>query len=138
MLHSDNVAYLEDVVRQYLRDPASVDPGWREWLEGPGHEFLDAVAPAEGPRQKPRSVFAPKNGQGAYAAGPEVDVLRSQARISQLVNAFRVRGHLQASLDPLGFAPKIHHRELDPAFWGSGRRTGIGCSRRRRSSARRR
>ena len=120
MLHSDNVAYLEDVVRQYLRDPASVDPGWREWLEGPGHEFLDAVAPAEGPRQKPRSVFAPKNGQGAYAAGPEVDVLRSQARISQLVNAFRVRGHLQASLDPLGFAPKIHHRELDPAFWGLG------------------
>lgn len=120
MLHSENVAYLEDIVRRYLSDPSSVEPSWRTWLEGPGCEFVDAVAPPDGPQQAPASIFAPKNGQRATMPDPAVDVLKSQARISQLINAFRVRGHLMASLDPLGFAAPIAHPELDPAYWGLG------------------
>ena len=79
MLYSENVGYLEDVVRAYLKDPNSVDASWRTWLEGAGREFLDAVAPAAGPAQKPASLYAPKNGHapgvvsspdvGAFAAG---------------------------------------------------------------------
>jgi 2-oxoglutarate dehydrogenase E1 component len=124
MLYSDNVAYLEDLVRNYLRDPASVDPSWRAWFEGPGREMVDAIAPAEGPSQKPGSLYAPKNGHAApkngqaTGASPDVDVLKAQARISQLINAFRVRGHLRAKLDPLGFLAPVMHPELDPAHWG--------------------
>ncbi len=120
MLHSQNVAYLEDVVRRYLSDPTSVEPSWRAWLEGPGREFVDAVATPDGPTQAPASIFAPKNGQRAPTSGPSADVLKAQARISQLINAYRVRGHLLSSLDPLGFAPRIQHPELDPASWGLG------------------
>jgi 2-oxoglutarate dehydrogenase E1 component len=40
-----------------------------------------------------------------------------QAAIMQLINAFRVRGHLIADLDPLGTEPS-YHPELDPETYG--------------------
>ena len=38
-------------------------------------------------------------------------------RSLQLINAYRVRGHLIADLDPLGSEP-VYHPELDPATYG--------------------
>src|SRR5712691_10931271 len=40
-----------------------------------------------------------------------------EARVLQMINAYRVRGHLLADLDPLEYMVK-HHPELDPAFYG--------------------
>jgi 2-oxoglutarate dehydrogenase E1 component len=40
-----------------------------------------------------------------------------QAGVLQMINAYRVRGHLLADLDPLEYTVK-HHPELDPAFYG--------------------
>jgi len=40
-----------------------------------------------------------------------------EAKVLQMINAFRVRGHLLADLDPLEYT--VHrHPELDPAFYG--------------------
>ncbi len=44
-------------------------------------------------------------------------LLEKQARVLQLINKYRVRGHLQAHLDPLSDAPRPHV-ELDPAGFG--------------------
>src|SRR5919201_2841349 len=41
-----------------------------------------------------------------------------QARVLQLINNYRVRGHLIADLDPLATAPPPTHPELDPANRG--------------------
>ena len=48
------------------------------------------------------------------AAGPEpsIDVIKGAA-VTQLINAFRVRGHLMADLDPLGAEP-AYNAEIDP------------------------
>jgi multifunctional 2-oxoglutarate metabolism enzyme len=43
--------------------------------------------------------------------------LARQAAVLQLINAYRVRGHLIADLDPLGSQPQ-YHAELDPASYG--------------------
>jgi 2-oxoglutarate decarboxylase len=43
--------------------------------------------------------------------------IEKQARIMQLINAYRVRGHLIAHLDPLVNQP-YNHPELDPANYG--------------------
>jgi multifunctional 2-oxoglutarate metabolism enzyme len=43
--------------------------------------------------------------------------IAKQAAIMQLINAFRVRGHLIADLDPLGGEPS-YHPELDPETYG--------------------
>src|SRR5439155_23481709 len=45
------------------------------------------------------------------------DELEKQAGVLQLINLYRVRGHLIANLDPLGQHP-LYHPELDPATHG--------------------
>ena len=45
------------------------------------------------------------------------DARAREARVLQMINAYRVRGHLLADLDPLEY--EVHrHPELDPAFYG--------------------
>jgi 2-oxoglutarate dehydrogenase E1 component len=58
-----------------------------------------------------RKVLAP----GASAARTEE--IAKEAGIMQLINAYRVRGHLIADLDPLGTEPS-YHAELDPETYG--------------------
>ncbi len=43
--------------------------------------------------------------------------IAKQAAVLQLINAYRVRGHLIADLDPLGAEPS-YHPELDPSNYG--------------------
>ncbi len=50
-----------------------------------------------------------------HDAEDEVD---KQARVLQLINIYRVRGHLIADLDPLGRKGARTHDELDPAYYG--------------------
>jgi len=45
------------------------------------------------------------------------DEIEKQARVLQLINMFRVRGHLLSNLDPLG-SQCPYHPELDPANYG--------------------
>ncbi|MCU7498427.1 MAG: multifunctional oxoglutarate decarboxylase/oxoglutarate dehydrogenase thiamine pyrophosphate-binding subunit/dihydrolipoyllysine-residue succinyltransferase subunit [Bacteroidota bacterium] len=52
-----------------------------------------------------------------YSALPGMDNVEKQARILQLINIYRVRGHLIANLNPLGMN-SIYHAELDPANLG--------------------
>ncbi len=54
----------------------------------------------------------------AYAGASQTEAyIEKQARVLQLINAYRVRGHLLAHLDPLVNEPH-HHAELDPAYYG--------------------
>jgi 2-oxoglutarate dehydrogenase E1 component len=52
---------------------------------------------------------------GPVTAGAED--LEKQVGLLQLINLYRVRGHLIASLDPLG-TQALYHSELDPATYG--------------------
>jgi 2-oxoglutarate dehydrogenase E1 component len=49
--------------------------------------------------------------------GSEDDRVAREAAVLQMINAYRVRGHLLADLDPLEYTVK-RHPELDPAFYG--------------------
>ena len=44
--------------------------------------------------------------------------MEKQARVLQLINAYRVRGHLVADLNPLGSDSVPYHSDLDPATYG--------------------
>lgn len=52
-----------------------------------------------------------------FGGSADQDIIEKQARVQQLVNAYRVRGHLIAHLDPLVDEPK-NHPELDPNYYG--------------------
>ncbi len=101
-LISDNAQFVETLYRQYLADPTSVSDEWREY-------FAHLATPTPSLRE---------GGNGVTARSTlEADV-EKQARVLQLINAYRVRGHFEANLDPLGIAPKRSHPELDPAYYG--------------------
>jgi multifunctional 2-oxoglutarate metabolism enzyme len=46
------------------------------------------------------------------------DVVHKQARVFELINAYRVRGHLIANIDPIGWGEVQYHPELDIATYG--------------------
>ena len=48
----------------------------------------------------------------------ETALLEKQAKVNQLINMHRVRGHLIADLDPLQVKEPRMHAELDPATYG--------------------
>ena len=80
------------------------------------HDFYDEVFFSLGipynPARWHNDINPVRTGEGVHAR------LVKQARVQQLVNLFRVRGHLMANLDPLGtVAPKLHP-ELDPLTHG--------------------
>ena len=52
----------------------------------------------------------------AHVPEPATDVVK-QAAVTHLIQAFRVRGHLMADLDPLGREP-AYNPELDPLTYG--------------------
>jgi 2-oxoglutarate decarboxylase len=62
--------------------------------------------------------WAPDKSTAALAPVPEpsIEVVKEAAAI-RLINAFRVRGHLMADLDPLGDEP-AYNTELDPLTYG--------------------
>jgi 2-oxoglutarate decarboxylase len=47
-----------------------------------------------------------------------LEAIEKQARVLQLINMYRVRGHLIANLDPLKAKTPKMHPELDPATYG--------------------
>jgi 2-oxoglutarate dehydrogenase E1 component len=52
-----------------------------------------------------------------FAGGGSKEEIEKQARVLQLINAYRVRGHLVADLDPLD-STRAPHKDLDPATYG--------------------
>ncbi len=93
-----NLAFVEELYRQWLAEPAAVAPEWQRY-------FSLWPRPAGAPRP-------PANGAGpAEAPGGDVAF---QWKVERLVHAYRVHGHLQARLDPLGLERMDHvHLRLE-------------------------
>jgi 2-oxoglutarate dehydrogenase E1 component len=137
-----SAAYIEGLLADYLRDPDSVDPAWKEYFQQIGEGKSNGNLRL-GPSYPARSLFHPPprsalqgpaethggagngsspprtRGLEAPAATPmdaaRLDAARLQDRVDQLIRAYRVRGHLAAKIDPLGFV-RPRPVELDPAF----------------------
>ncbi len=85
-----------------------------ECLTG-GHEFYDDVFTALGVPYEPARWARDHNA----VSGDGVDErILKQIRVQELVNIYRVRGHLNAHLDPLHLEPTVLHPELDIAHYG--------------------
>ena len=119
-LFGGNAPYIEGLYEQYLEDPASVDAGLRQWFDG------IAAGSAETPRGPVEREFAARalRPRAAAAAGSEgvvpAAILDQQAAVLRLIEAYRLRGHRLARLDPLGLVGPQLLPELDPAFHGLG------------------
>ncbi|MBL8111358.1 MAG: multifunctional oxoglutarate decarboxylase/oxoglutarate dehydrogenase thiamine pyrophosphate-binding subunit/dihydrolipoyllysine-residue succinyltransferase subunit [Acidobacteria bacterium] len=57
-------------------------------------------------------------GSPFYQGGRSSEAVEKQAKVLPLINAYRVRGHLAADLDPLGADGVKTHPDLDPGAYG--------------------
>lgn len=113
-----NLAFIESLYSDYLRDPGLVSPDWQKYFKELSNGEDVTAKPRFGPSFKPPGLFNPTTGTRrdlATAVGAQVAEL--QDRVNQLIRNYRVRGHMIARLDPLGL-PRPVPAELDPAFLG--------------------
>ena len=115
-LSGGNADYLDSLYEQYLRNPGSVDPGWRDYFERlapavgsePSHSVIRSAI-ADRARQAPVALTAPDGHDGNNA---------KQGAVSRLIQIWVNRGHLVAGLDPLGLLLRERPKVLTLEYFG--------------------
>jgi len=145
-LYGSNAAYIEEMHDRWAADPSSVPAEWRGffdqlrdtaesvrassnaagWGRAASAEPSEATAVFDGrwPAAKPDPKARPAAAAVAPAApaGVSAEEVRAAAhdsiRVLMLIRSYRVRGHLAATLDPLGIEQPGSNPELTPEFYG--------------------
>jgi 2-oxoglutarate dehydrogenase E1 component len=132
-----NATFLADLYARWVAQPDSVDPSFQELFAALNDEAQAVLADAAGASwsPRPRGGFAPEpeapkadpraaKGAAPVAAAAAADPAAARAQVLDsiralmLIRAYRVRGHLEAQLDPLHLAVPKAHPELDPKSYG--------------------
>jgi 2-oxoglutarate dehydrogenase E1 component len=109
-LKSGDGVYVAGLYDRWSEDHASVEPGWAALFAA----LSSGALPNAGlSRPSAQPAAAPAL---AEARAATLDSIRAL----MLIRAYRVRGHLEAQLDPLGLRVPKSHPELDPATYGFG------------------
>src|SRR5688572_9849378 len=113
-LFGGNADYLDSLYEQYLRNPGSVEPQWREYFE----RLAPAVA-SEPSHSAIRSAIAEraKLPPVAQSTGDERNNAK-QGAVSRLIQIWVNRGHLVARLDPLGLLLRERPKVLTLEYFG--------------------
>ncbi|MFN3930545.1 MAG: 2-oxoglutarate dehydrogenase E1 component [Brevundimonas sp.] len=147
-LYGSNASFIEDLHGKWAADPASVSAEWRAffdqlrdtaetviaaggaggWGRSNASEPSESAAvfdgrwPAAKPDPKKPGAAPAAKADAAPDAGVSSEAIRAAAhdsiRALMLIRSYRVRGHLQATLDPLGIEPPTDNPELTPEFYG--------------------
>ena len=117
-LYGSNADYVESLYEQYLADPTTVSPTWREYFA----KWPQPTRPEASHRAIQDSIAARAQAArqvgGAVAAALDGDASAKQGAVSRLVQIYSNRGHLIAKLDPLGLLRRERPRVLDLDYFG--------------------
>ena len=125
-----NSRQIDELYTQYLENPSSLTPDWRNFFQGLGDEEKNIIDNSNGPswsRKKPIKIKIDKsikiNLEKENSSSDLKDISVTQAakdsvRAIMLIRAYRIRGHLIANLDPLGIQQRDEHPELKPETYG--------------------
>ncbi len=118
-----NAGYVEDLHALWLQSPQGVDEKWRDFFGAGGTQRTNGGEPAP-------ATLPLREAQSRPAAAVHLDMpneslpppsvlaeAEAGGRVYALINAYRVRGHLYANVDPIGAAPS-GASELDLANYG--------------------
>ncbi len=104
-------AYIDSLFDDYQQDPSSLPPEWQTYFENfdPENSEIDFSSL---PVVSNSSASAPDHNTTNSRS-----VAQLQDRVDQLIRGYRVRGHLEARIDPLG-RPRATNNELNPESYG--------------------
>lgn len=144
-LYGQNATFIAELYARYLKDPSSVDPSWGGFFRDLDDDARAILRELQGPEWAPRDTQVIGNGEAPPASGggasaatastadappavagpgqaPTTDEIRKATldsiRALMLIRAYRVRGHLEAELDPLRLMHRPEHPELDYRSYG--------------------
>ncbi len=90
---------LEELYGEYLKDPGSIDPGWKKFFEG--FEFARTSYSDEVP---------------VHGEGVKTESIHKEFRVLELIRAYRERGHLFTKTNPVRtrrrYYPTLDHRNF--------------------------
>ncbi|MBI1964883.1 MAG: 2-oxoglutarate dehydrogenase E1 component [Betaproteobacteria bacterium] len=118
-LFGANAPFIEALYESWLRDPADVEPRWRDYFDE--LQRLDQgaadVSHFEVQERFARLARERRAGAPAVVAGrPQLG--EKQFAVLQLITAYRILGGRHADIDPLKRREKPAIPELDPSFYG--------------------
>ncbi|HEY3813319.1 MAG TPA: 2-oxoglutarate dehydrogenase E1 component [Caulobacteraceae bacterium] len=143
-LYGGNASFIEDLHERWAQDPNSVSAAWRaffEQLKDSADQVKQAAQAGSWGREtaverteelsaldgqwddgeivKPAKIAAAIQQKSPDASAADIRAAAHDSiRALMLIRTFRIRGHLQADLDPLGLAPPIANSELTPEYYG--------------------
>jgi 2-oxoglutarate dehydrogenase E1 component len=139
-LYGGNAAFIEALHEQWAKDPNSVSAAWRaffdqlkdsaetvtaaaaagSWGHAPSIARTEELSALDGmwPAVEAKAKAAVKERDPGASEAEVRAAAHDSIRALMLIRTFRIRGHLQANLDPLGIEPPIQNRELEPEHYG--------------------
>jgi 2-oxoglutarate dehydrogenase E1 component len=120
-LSGANAEFIAELYSRYLEDPAAVDESWRRFFAEFGDDAAAVHAERAGPPwgQPLPPILGPETAPSVAVNGAAVQQAAIDSiRALNLIRSYRVRGHLEADLDPLGLEQRRAHNELDYHTWG--------------------
>jgi len=127
-LNGGNASFIAEMYARWVEDPARVDSSFAELFGAMNDETRAILTDASGASWAPRlrsvattdAAEAPK--RRTTDAPLDSDRVRAATKDSlhalMMIRTYRVRGHLEARLDPLGLQVPKPHPELNPATHG--------------------
>ncbi|MCB1386104.1 MAG: 2-oxoglutarate dehydrogenase E1 component [Nitratireductor sp.] len=148
-LYGGNASYIEELYARYQENPGALSADWQDYFAALADNRDDVVKNARGASWQRANWPIAANGEmvsaldGDWASveahmadrlrgkqerrsvGPGLseaevaEAARDSVRAVMMIRAYRMRGHLHATLDPLGIAGKKEdHNELHPSSYG--------------------
>src|SRR5262245_8148387 len=137
-LGAGNAPYVESLYEQFLADPDSVEPAWRDYFRSLGGTNDAAHGPIREALAERAARPANATPQTVAAAPVGTDnVSAKQASVARLVQVYANRGHLLADIDPLGLMRRpvpevlelehfgLSQADLDTEFYTGSRTSAI-------------
>ena len=116
-----NAGFISELYARFLQNPDAVDESWRSVFSEIGDDLSSVLTEIRRPAWPKPGHLVAANGAGP-AAFVNGEALRAAAtdsiRALNLIRAYRVRGHLEADLDPLGLEKRGPYPELDYRSYG--------------------
>ncbi len=128
-LAGNNSEFIKEFYADYISDPNSLPESWRKFFEGLSDDekliYEDLKGPSWSPEKKIKKPLKKlkENFKFSESSSDLNSKLIKQAtkdsvRAIMLIRAYRIRGHLIASLDPLSIQKKEEHPELKLENYG--------------------
>ena len=112
-LSGNNANYIEEMLEDYLTNPDSVPEHWQNYFRNQDTQTNMSNLLH---RDIKAAFYRPKTNKQSSPGGINHEAARKQAGVLRLINAYRVRGHQQANLDPLQLVQRPPVPDLEMAF----------------------